>query len=887
MLCAPNRRAVLVGARRGFGDGGGEALEALVLVEGLFVERSGTGAVNAADGLGEQDGGVGRAADGGGAAGVGESELFAGGLLDQGEGETVQAGAGLAEAQGFGTDLGVELAAGAVGQERVLAWDGGEAALGHAGDEDGVEAESSGCAGGVADQDALERAARSEAGLDERAAGGAEQAGGGVARADSVDAAEIVERGADRIDQVAVVVGRVFSCVGVRPASAVVDVVVERVEHDLDGFGPGFGLRNLVGARLQVIADRQQFAGGLLVVEAFGVAALERVEVLFEVGVELGPVAGQAGAAGDAFPLERLGARSYGEARAEGGVAEEFEQLGALGFVAEQFEQSEGGASGVGVEDGLSAGDECGDVGASERIGEAGVACRSGAVEDRHFVELDATCGGVEDAAGSFGGFGAGIGGGEAGGGGRGGLGGLGRARLGVGFGLESVGESGGVVVAVGRGDQHVDGDLRGAEGEQLALDAGEVVHASDDQRRAAERGRNVVGLDGLGERVFVEGGAVAELGGAVAPGGIERSEVGDDSAVVGRGGAVVGEAGERFGVDAALAEIGEGDVQGFGEAGGVGVEFAELTGGGAFADDVVEQERGSAGRERGALGQVGAVGDFAGEVGGGEEVDGGERADLAGEAALVVEALEAGADEDVDAGERLAVAPLTELRLEAALGGGDVAAALNGQGHRERVARERVCVDGAAAGRALDGGGAALAGADADGVFDGEDEDFAVADLAGAGVLEDRVDHGVQRGGVDHDLDADFGQVVDLHLLSAVLLDHAALRAAAANFGDRHADDADLFESVADDRESFGSDDGDDHLHGMSLSVAGAAGVGRPRAGFPRGEASRRRWRVRERATPRERRLRSRCPARRWGTRGKRRCRAPGHRGRRALRLR
>ena len=54
----PNRRAVVVGAGRGFGDGGGEALEALALVEGLFVERSGTGVVDAADGLGEQDGGV-------------------------------------------------------------------------------------------------------------------------------------------------------------------------------------------------------------------------------------------------------------------------------------------------------------------------------------------------------------------------------------------------------------------------------------------------------------------------------------------------------------------------------------------------------------------------------------------------------------------------------------------------------------------------------------------------------------------------------------------------------------------------------------------------------------------------------------------------------------
>ena len=103
-------------------------------------------------------------------------------------------------AQGFGSDLGVEVAAGAVGQERVLTGDGGEAALGHAGDEDGVEAKGSGCAGGVADQDALEGAAWPEAGLVERAAGGVEQSGGGVASADSVDVAEIVERGADGVD---------------------------------------------------------------------------------------------------------------------------------------------------------------------------------------------------------------------------------------------------------------------------------------------------------------------------------------------------------------------------------------------------------------------------------------------------------------------------------------------------------------------------------------------------------------------------------------------------------------------------------------------------------------------------------------------------------------
>ena len=346
--------------------------------------------------------------------------MFAGGLLDQGESEAVLAGAGLAEAQGLGFDLGVELAAEAVGQEGVLTGDGGEAALGHAGDEDGVEAEGAGCAGGVADQDALERAAWSEAGLDERAEGGAEQAGGGVARFDSVDAGERGEGGADGVDQAGVVVGRVLACVGVGLAAAVVDVVVQRAEQGFDGCGPVVGLGDLLGARLQVFADFQEFAGGVPLVDAIVAVALERVEVSFEVGAELGPVAGQAGVAGDALPLERFGARSLGERCAEGGVAEEFEQPGALRGVAEQFDQSEGGASGVGVEDGLSAGDEGGDIGAAEGVGETRVACGSGAVEDRHLVEFDAACGGVEDAADGFGCFGAGIGGGEAVGGGRG-----------------------------------------------------------------------------------------------------------------------------------------------------------------------------------------------------------------------------------------------------------------------------------------------------------------------------------------------------------------------------------------------------------------------------------------------------------------------------------
>jgi hypothetical protein len=51
------------------------------------------------------------------------------------------------------------------------------------------------------------------------------------------------------------------------------------------------------------------------------------------------------------------------------------------------------------------------------------------------------------------------------------------------------------------------------------------------------------------------------------------------------------------------------------------------------------------------------------------------------------------------------------------------------------------------------------LAGANADSRFDVGDEDLAVADLAGAGGRDDRVDHFVDELGVDRDLDFSFGR--------------------------------------------------------------------------------------------------------------------------------
>ena len=684
---APLGHAVFVGGRRGFGDGGGDAAKALVFVERFFVEQRGVGVER----LHEEDRGVGGAANGGGAAGVGEGEAAAGGLLDQGEGEAVLGGAALAEPQGLGAEHSVEGVAGVVGEQRVLARGGGEAAFGHAGDEQGVETEGADCAGSVADQHALKGFTRSEAGFGESAEGGAPEAFGGVARADALDAGEGGDGGADRVDQAAVLIALVVAAIA-RRAAAVVDVIGDGVEDRFDCVGPVLSLSDRLGAFMEVVADIEQFAGGFLLVGAVRVFALECFDAAFEVGVEFVPITGQAGVAGDALPLEGFGGRIAGQASAEGGIAEELEQSGALGLVAEEFDQVPRGASGVGVEDGLSAGDEDGRAGALDGVGESGVGGCAAAVEDGHLVESDAFFRGVKHATCGFRCFGSGIGGGEALDIGGGWLRRPGFPLLGVGFFGEGVGKIAGVLVALGSRQQHADLDRFGATSEESALHAGEVVHAGDDQRTAAECCGDVLIAHLRGEGVLVERGAVAQFGDALAPGGVERGEVKDDAAVVGVGRSRFGEAGEVLGGDAAFAEVGEGDGERFGESGGIGLELLEAVGCGELVDEVAEQQGGCAGGERGALFGIGAVGDFACEVGGGEEVEGGEWSDFAGEAALVVEALESGADEDVDAGERSPGAVGLDGFGEAAFGGGEVGAALDGWGHGGSVARGWGC---------------------------------------------------------------------------------------------------------------------------------------------------------------------------------------------------
>src|SRR5258707_1079858 len=70
----------------------------------------------------------------------------------------------------------------------------------------------------------------------------------------------------------------------------------------------------------------------------------------------------------------------------------------------------------------------------------------------------------------------------------------------------------------------------------------------------------------------------------------------------------------------------------------------------------------------------------------------------------------------------------------------------------------------------------ALLAGANPDCLLDREDEDLAVADLAGAGMPEDRLDH---RGLVlvpDHNLQLQLRAHVDRQARAAVVLDHPLL---------------------------------------------------------------------------------------------------------------
>src|SRR3546814_16644744 len=94
---------------------------------------------------------------------------------------------------------------------------------------------------------------------------------------------------------------------------------------------------------------------------------------------------------------------------------------------------------------------------------------------------------------------------------------------------------------------------------------------------------------------------------------------------------------------------------------------------------------------------------------------------------------------------------------------------------------------------RVLDGGRAALTGADADGFLDRADEDLAVADATGVGRLLNGLHRALDQLVLQDDLDFYLGQEIDDVFGAAVELGVALLAAEALGLGQRDALDADL----------------------------------------------------------------------------------------------
>lgn len=92
-----------------------------------------------------------------------------------------------------------------------------------------------------------------------------------------------------------------------------------------------------------------------------------------------------------------------------------------------------------------------------------------------------------------------------------------------------------------------------------------------------------------------------------------------------------------------------------------------------------------------------------------------------------------------------------------------------------------------------LKGNVAFVACADADNVFNGVDEDFAIADLSGIEGFFGGFDDGANGDFADDDFDFQFGQQIHFQFNAAVVFGAAFLQAAAEDVGDGHAADADF----------------------------------------------------------------------------------------------
>jgi len=109
------------------------------------------------------------------------------------------------------------------------------------------------------------------------------------------------------------------------------------------------------------------------------------------------------------------------------------------------------------------------------------------------------------------------------------------------------------------------------------------------------------------------------------------------------------------------------------------------------------------------------------------------------------------------------------------------------------------------------------LAGADAHGGVDREDEDFSVSDLTGLGGRGDGVDRLVDLVGCDRHFDLDFRQEAHRVFGAAINFRVALLTPVALDLGHGHPVHADPGQRVADLVELERLDDGHDDFHGFS----------------------------------------------------------------------
>src|SRR5215211_5576906 len=116
--------------------------------------------------------------------------------------------------------------------------------------------------------------------------------------------------------------------------------------------------------------------------------------------------------------------------------------------------------------------------------------------------------------------------------------------------------------------------------------------------------------------------------------------------------------------------------------------------------------------------------------------------------------------------------------------------------------------------GRGLERRGIGLAGADADGLVEAEDEDLAVADLAGFGRNGDRVDDLVDLVGRNRHFDLQLGEKAHGVFGAAVNFRMALLAPISLDFSDGHPVHADPGQGVADLVELEWLDDGHDNFH-------------------------------------------------------------------------